>query len=245
MTGGGRPYTIASGNAFAGRSAGGGTRSTIYGGRGYGARGYAPFFPFMFWPLFFPIYPYYYGSSIYGPADNSSRPGGELTSFTLLPTWAFNGTTSPSNGTSGPEGNTFALYGDVNSINDLVSILSSDCSVVNATYGNNITASPFNAVQFYRGDSFALLLDGYNNSLPNIEVQDPSQNFTVPDQQPAALPSAVNSTYLQCLNETIGGWVGLLDSDYVANGAASPRLGSPTWSASAALAVVLIKLLVA
>lgn len=240
-TGGGRSYTIAGGNAFAGRSAGGGTRGTVYGGRGYGARGYAPFFPFMFWPVFFPIYPYYYGSSIYGPRDNSSRPGGELQSFTLLPTWASEG--QPNNGAVGPSSNTFALYGDVNSVNDMVSVLSTNCSVVNATYGANVTASPFNAVQYYRGDSFVLLLDGYNNSLPNIEVQDPSQNFTVPDATPAPLPNTVNATYFECLNQTIGSYVGLLDSDYVTD-AASHRLSPAGLSGSVALAAVLLKLLI-
>lgn len=60
-TGGGRSYTVAAGSPFAGASAGGGTRSTVYSGRGYGARGYAPVFPFIFWPVFFPIYPYVSG----------------------------------------------------------------------------------------------------------------------------------------------------------------------------------------
>lgn len=56
--GGGRPYQIASGNPFAGATAGGGTRSQVYTGRSYGSFGFIPFFPFMFWPLYFPAYPY-------------------------------------------------------------------------------------------------------------------------------------------------------------------------------------------
>jgi len=185
----------------------------------------------------------YYGSGIYGPANNDSRPGGELQSFTILPQWAFNDTTSPSNGAAPPANNSFALYGDINSVNDMVSVLSTNCSVVNATYVTNFTATPFNAVQYYRGSSFALLLDGYNNSLPDIEVQDPSQNFTVPDQQPAPLPSAVNQSYFDCVNTTIGSYIGLLDSDYAS--AALPRLSASSAGAtgSVALAVVLLRLL--
>ena len=172
------------------------------------------FFPFMFWPVFFPIYPYYYGSSIYGPQNNSSRPGGNLQAYTLLPAWAPNAT---SQGAAGPSGNTFAIYGDSNSVQDLVPILAATCGASNV-YGQNVSVTPFNAVQFYRGDSFSLHLDDYNNTLPNIEVQNPSQSFTDPDVDSAPLPTTVNQTYFNCLNTTVGSYVGLLDSDYASNG---------------------------
>lgn len=41
-TGGGRQYTVAAGQPFAGAVAGGGTRSQVYGSRGYGSVGYYP-----------------------------------------------------------------------------------------------------------------------------------------------------------------------------------------------------------
>lgn len=99
----------------------------------------------------------------------------------------------------------------------MVSILGTNCSVF-PVYGQNYTVTPFNVVQYYRGSSFSLHLDGYNNSLPDIQAQG-DENFTIPDVQPAALPAGVNTDYLNCINETIGEYIGLLDSDYVTNGA--------------------------
>ncbi|KAL7005002.1 hypothetical protein EMMF5_005488 [Cystobasidiomycetes sp. EMM_F5] len=232
-TGGGRQYTVAAGQPFAGAVAGGGTRSQVYGSRGYGSVGYYPYYP---------TYPYYYGSSIYGPANNSSRPGGELQSYTLIPSSAVNGTAS--NGMAGPSNNTFFIYSDANSVQDMVGILQATCSLA-AVYGRNLTATPFNAVQFYRGDSFSLHLQDYNNTLPDIEVTDPSTNFTEPDTLPSPLPSNVNSTLLNCLNTTIGSYVGLIDSDYASDNAAwrtTPAAGT-SFMASAALLVALCHML--
>lgn len=99
----------------------------------------------------------------------------------------------------------------------MVSILGTNCSVY-PVYGQNYTVTPFNVVQYYRGSSFSLHLDGYNNSLPDIQVQS-GENFTIPEEQPAPLPAGVNTDYLNCVNETIGEYIGLLDSDYATNGA--------------------------
>ena len=244
LAGGGTPYTIGAGNAFAGRAAGGGARSGIYGGRGYGGYGAVPFFPFMFWPLAFGGgYGYYYGSHIYGPPNNDTRPGGTLQTWTLLPTWGEGVSSSSSNGTTAPPtGNAFALYGDYNSVNDLIPALASNCSV-SMNYGQNITADPFQVVQYYRGDSFSLLLNDYNNSLPLINIES-EENFTLPDAQPAPLPSTVNQTYLECLNSTIGQYVGLIDADYVSeSSAAMTRLASGSAVGSVALLAVIGHLL--
>lgn len=124
---------------------------------------------------------------------------------------------------------------------DLVPIIAGTCDVASDVYGANITATPFNAVQYYRESSVMLALDGYNNSLPNVEVSDPSQSFTVPDYEPAPLPSGYNQTYFDCLNQTIGNYVGLLDSDYATN-AAGTQLSSGSLAGSAALIAVFINL---
>lgn len=165
----------------------------------------------------------YYGGRIYGPENNDTRPGGFLQSFTLLPDFTTNATSDsasiPSAGTAPPTGNAFAIYGDNSTVADMVSILGTNCSVYQV-YGSNISVTPFNAVQYYRGSTFSLHLDGYNNTLPDIEVPS-DENFTIPDVQPATLPSAVNQDYLNCVNETIGEYISLLDSDYVTD--AAPR----------------------
>ncbi|GAA5822518.1 hypothetical protein JCM11251_006365 [Rhodosporidiobolus azoricus] len=137
--GGGYPRTIPAGTPFAGRQFGGGYRSNIYGGRGYGgglglplaagaagglAFGYVAGagFPYGYWPLYYGSG--YHGNDEYGPYSNSSRPGGSLavTSFTA----------PPSAGTeNAPQ---YMLYGDTNSINSAWSAISSNCSAA-AVYG--------------------------------------------------------------------------------------------------------------
>lgn len=195
----------------------------------------------MFWPIMFTGYPLYYGSGIYGPANNDSRPGGTLQTWTLLPQWGIEQQSVQNGSIAPPASNAFALYGDYNSVNDLVPALVTNCSA-SMSFGQNITADPSQVVQYYRGDSFALLLDGYNNSLPIINVES-EQNFTIPEQQPAALPSAVNQTYLTCLNETIGQYIGLIDSDYVSESAALHSLASGGAAGSLGLLAVLLHML--
>ena len=141
-----------------------------------------------------------------------------MQAFTILsPTSVANATTTPTPGTAPIANNGFAIYGDNSTVADMVSILGTNCSVY-PVYGQNYTVTPFNVVQYYRGSSFSLHLDGYNNSLPYIEGQS-GENYTIPDTQPAALPAGVNADYLNCINTTIGSYVGLLDSDYATNGA--------------------------
>lgn len=197
----------------------------------------------MFWPLAFGGgYGYYYGSHIYGPPNNDTRPGGTLQTWTLLPQWG-TGTdgqaSPPQNGSvAPPTGNAFALYGDYNSVTDLIPALVGNCSA-SPSYGQNISlADPSSVVQYYRGDSFALLLEGYNNSLPVIDIES-EQNFTIPDQQPAALPGAVNQTYLNCINQTIGQYIGLIDSDYASESAAS-RMTTASGAAAGSMALLAV-----
>ncbi|KAF7328868.1 hypothetical protein MVEN_02516500 [Mycena venus] len=90
--GGGKSITIAAGQLFGGRTAGGATRSQVYGSRtfgngypGYYGRGVANRgFPFWFWPIAwgsgvrYGSEADYLHSNEYGQPDNSSRPGGSM-----------------------------------------------------------------------------------------------------------------------------------------------------------------------
>ncbi|GAA5907248.1 hypothetical protein JCM6882_008401 [Rhodosporidiobolus microsporus] len=236
--GGGYPRTIPAGTPFAGRTFGGGYRSNIYGGRGYGgglglplaagAAGGLAFgsvyglgFPYGYWPLYYGHG--YYGSGEYGPYSNSSRPGGALavTSFT----------SPPSTGTeNAPQ---YMLFGDTNSINDAWSAISSNCSAAavygqppvavssNGTFDTAPNPAPFassntsatllpaldpqNVLEFYRASSFALyaFFEGASETNPNA-----TEGYTRPDGVDASATyfypsSARNTTFEQCVNETI------------------------------------------
>ncbi|KAG8708251.1 hypothetical protein FRC08_018993, partial [Ceratobasidium sp. 394] len=85
---GGGPRSVITSGAFAGRSAGGGTRDQTYGNSRYGS-GYTygggsyvtgRGFPFGYWPVYVPIVggASYYGYHEYGPSSNSGRPGGVM-----------------------------------------------------------------------------------------------------------------------------------------------------------------------
>ncbi|UZJ56133.1 hypothetical protein CBS101457_005453 [Exobasidium rhododendri] len=206
------PYTVTSG-AFAGRQAGGGTRSNIYSSGGYGSgytSGYGnrgglggPVgglgFPFIFWPVAFGAAGYggYYGSRELN--NDTERPGGGMTQYTLAP---------PANVTDAAN-NMFALYGDLNSVDEVFQTLVSGCGV-SSTLASNFSINPNQTVQYYRGSSFALLLDNYDNMQPNIS--DTSGNTTEVTQPLAALPTTVDTSYLACLNSTVGPNVALIDA---------------------------------
>jgi hypothetical protein len=122
-----------------------------------------------------------------------------MTQYTLAP---------PANVTDAAN-NMFALYGDLNSVDGVFQTLVSGCGV-SSTLASNFSINPNQTVQYYRGSSFALMLDGYDNMQPNIT--DTSGNSTEVTQPLAALPTAVDTDYLACLNDTIGPNVGLLDA---------------------------------
>ncbi|KDN53534.1 hypothetical protein K437DRAFT_252897 [Tilletiaria anomala UBC 951] len=236
------PYTISSGS-FAGRTAGGGTRNGVYGSSSYGS-GYttvaagagagalvggavgARGFPFIYWPVYYPYAPYYYGSHIYGPENNSSRPGGSMTLYVLQ---APNGVNQSANN--------FALYGDANSVADVWDSVKPICGVGPALQAN-FTVSPNNTVQYYRASSFALLLQDYSSNLPNITTDAAGASSDNVTQPPAPLPSGVDATYLDCLNSTIGTFVPLLDTA-VSNEAAS-LIGAAGFAPVIALLVAML-----
>jgi hypothetical protein len=147
--GGGFPTTITSG-AFAGRTIGGGTREQVHGTSRYGS-GYTygggssvagRGFPFGYWPIYVPLGTGvgYYGYREYGPANNSSRPGGGMqTALVRSSAWpppdASGGGGNNTNSTT-PVNNATASYyivGDADSVTAVMEALVASCSVVNTS----------------------------------------------------------------------------------------------------------------
>ncbi|KAE9397149.1 hypothetical protein BT96DRAFT_823734 [Gymnopus androsaceus JB14] len=227
--------TIASGQLFAGRTAGGATRSQIYGSRTYGS-GYPGIFdrgvggrgfPFFFWPVVWGgaavtagSSAYLYDESEYGSPDNSSRPGG------VLMTAAFQ-----SNSTS----TIFRIVSDNTTVVNLISDIHANCtssltsnsaSSASSAVAYNSSASdapkPEQVVQYYRSSTVALTLDGYNNTAV----------FAANGTADVALPSGIDTTLLSCLNDTIAVAVPLVNAGNV-------RLGTPNVGVLGLLWVIL------
>ncbi len=117
--------------------------------------------------------------------------------------------------------NTFHLLSDNATVLSLIGSVAANCTLGNTTA---LTATPLNtsdpsqprpeqAVQYYRASSVVLTLDGYNDTAAL------SDNSSIPD---TPLPTWVDSSFLNCLNQTIGAAVPLID-------AASP-LASLHWN---------------
>ncbi|KAF8809096.1 hypothetical protein BYT27DRAFT_7163500 [Phlegmacium glaucopus] len=207
--GGGRALAIPSGQLFAGRLAGGGTRDQVYGDRVYGSgypgivgRGTAGRgFPFIFWPLAWGGVGYggssaYLHTTEYGRFDNTSRPGG------IMMTAAF---------TSSSQNTTFRIVADNTTVSSLILNIVANCSS-DITSPSTITSSTFNdslaspkpeqTVQYYRASTVSLTLDGYNNT--GVLEADGT-----PD---TPLPTNIDTKLLSCLNATIGEAVPLIGS---------------------------------
>ncbi|KAJ6559162.1 hypothetical protein DFH09DRAFT_521350 [Mycena vulgaris] len=211
-SGGGKIVTIPSGQVFSGRTEGSGTRGQVFGtqtygsgypgipGRGVASRG----FPFYFWPLSFGVggvggvgtAAYLHSNNEYGHADNTSRPGGAMVSAAFQ-----------SNSTSGT---TFRILADNTTIIDLINDIQANCSA--SLTSSSVTPSPYNdtatlppqpeqVVQYYRASSIALSLDGYNNT----------SVFAAEGTADVPLPSGIDTTLLDCLNQTIGLAAPLID----------------------------------
>lgn len=213
--GGGTPKTISTGQFFAGRSAGGGTRAQMYGTRAYGSGypGYSGYgvtgrgFPFWFWPVVWGgSSDQYLQSSEYGDSFNTSRLGGPMAQANFI---------------SNSTGSTFHVLSDNSTIGSLIDSINTNCSS-NLSSSSSKSPSPYNssasggpqpeqAIQYYRSSSIVLTLDGYNNSA--------TFNST-PNTADSPLPSGVDTTLLNCLNYTIGEAAPLIDG-------ASSRYVSP------------------
>ncbi|KAF8981911.1 hypothetical protein BDQ17DRAFT_1262609 [Cyathus striatus] len=208
----GKEITISDGNPFAGRKAGGGTRDQIFGTTVYGS-GYpgqedvhgvaGRDFPFFYWPVVWtpaafnmpgrPSLPAYIhlADEEYGPPSNDSRPGGPLTTI-FLP--SLDSTTRTS----------FRLISDNYTITTLLPTLRNNCAshlsmftdIHPKAFDNSFPIpKPEDVVQYYRGSSIALCLDGYNNTqvlMRPREVDD------------ATFPLRTDIALMSCLNSTIG-----------------------------------------
>ncbi|KAF8316534.1 hypothetical protein DL93DRAFT_2166006 [Clavulina sp. PMI_390] len=225
--GGGSIIKIPSGSTFAGRDAGGGTRDQVYGssryGSGYPYGGYGSYvsgrgFPFGFWPMYWG--PHYYGGSEYGPERNESRPGGNLTTTRIESTFWHNVSSLLSSRDTTPTEpiHAFHLIGDEDSVRAVLDVLvTSDCDVANLTIvpfdlTNTSQPSPESVVQYYRSSSFALTLDGYNNTAESLGNM-PSSNSSAPPNIPDT-PIPTNSTdfsFLTCINNTISEALPIMD----------------------------------
>ncbi|KAI3605026.1 acetolactate synthase [Moniliophthora roreri] len=210
--GGGPVSAIPSGQFFSGRQQGGGTRDQIYGNSQYGSgypgiagRGVANRgFPFFFWPVAWGGAAgvgsaAYLHNREYGNPDNSSRPGGPMVSAAFV-----------SNSTN----STFRVVADNFTVTELIQDITSSCSSNLNQNTSSTTPSPINntdstsppqpenAIQYYRASSVALTLDGYNDT----SALSPDENAP-----PTPLPSNIDTTLKDCLNQTIGASAPLID----------------------------------
>ncbi|CAA7261231.1 unnamed protein product [Cyclocybe aegerita] len=228
---------IPAGQLFAGRVAGGATRSQIVGTRTYGS-GYPGVagrgtsgrgFPFIFWPIAWPLAvgngavsaSYLHNKLEYGDPTNSSRPGGPL-STGLFPSLA-----------SPPA--LFRILADNSTISSLIEDVAANCSSYlsstlpststpvasqpplaytpsNVLSSDNATVvlqspQPHEVIQYYRASTLLLSLDGYNNSLATYSAQE----GVVQDAQ-IPLSDSRDLALLECLNTTIGLAVPLINA---------------------------------
>jgi len=106
---------------------------------------------------------------------------------------------------------TFRLVSDNTTVTDLIVNIRANCSS-SLTSSTAATPSPFNesasdapkpeqAVQYYRASSVALTLDGYNDTAALEQEGTPD----------AALPTNIDAKLMNCLNQTIGLAVPLID----------------------------------
>ena len=115
--------------------------------------------------------------------------------------------------TSKTQNTTFYFVADNDTAIAMVPILQQNCSsVLNSGVSNaptpfNLsdpnTPKPEEAVQYYRASSSALMLQGYNNTAQL------SDDTSLPD---TPLPTNIDTDLLNCLNQTIGVAIPLVDA---------------------------------
>ena len=106
---------------------------------------------------------------------------------------------------------TFRVLADNTTVTDLITAIQSNCtsnlsgssSTTPSAYEDSLTAlpQPEQSIQYYRASSVALTLDGYNNT-------GALSTEGTPD---TSLPSNIDTTLLDCLNQTIGAAAPLVD----------------------------------
>ncbi|KAF7346353.1 hypothetical protein MSAN_01863000 [Mycena sanguinolenta] len=133
-------------------------------------------------------------STQYGHADNASRPGGVMISASFQ--------------SNGANGTVFRILSDNTTTTNLIGAILANCSasLTNASiaaagsptpYNDSSTSSlpqPEQIVQYYRASSIALSVDGYNDT----------SIFQAEGTPDVPIPSTVDATTLDCLNQTIG-----------------------------------------
>ncbi|KAJ7021667.1 hypothetical protein C8F04DRAFT_1195223 [Mycena alexandri] len=203
--GGGSATTISSGQPFAGRKQGSGTRDQIFGSQTYGSgypgisgRGVADRgFPFFLWPLSFEGRPgngaYLQSNFEYGHA-NSSRPG-EATV-----------TASFASAATAANISVFRILADDITTVSLLGNIFANCSRYTTSSADNLVFAAYNetgaslpqpeqVIQYYRASSIALSLDGYNNT--SVFLADGTPDVSLPS-------SGIDTALLNCINQTIG-----------------------------------------
>jgi hypothetical protein len=114
---------------------------------------------------------------------------------------------------SNSTGSTFYVLSDNSTIASLIDSINTNCSS-NLSPSSSKSPSPYNssapggpqpeqAIQYYRSSSIVLTLDGYNNS---------ATFNNNPNTTDSPLPSGVDTTFLNCLNYTVGEAAPLIDS---------------------------------
>lgn len=128
---------------------------------------------------------------------------------------------------------TLHIIGDQQSVQDVMDVLvSSSCDVFNSTIlpfnassipsGNNSTSpsspstlQPEQVIQYYRSSSFALTMDGYNNTAALASNAPPAVSWSNNDNNDNATPSlgmtdtalptdGTDMNFVSCVNQTIG-----------------------------------------
>lgn len=111
---------------------------------------------------------------------------------------------------SNSQNTTYRLLADNVTVTELIADIKTSCSSSlsgnssssPSTYEDSLTAlpQPEQAIQYYRASSVALSLDGYNNT-----------GALGPEGTPnTPLPTNIDTTLLNCLNQTIGDAVPLI-----------------------------------
>jgi hypothetical protein len=89
--------------------------------------------------------------------------------------------------------------------------LTRDCHVAPAEpnwtfvdFNKPMQVQPEEVTQWYRASTFALALEGYNNSAALISNMKDERTAPPPPSADTPLPSWVNRTFLDCVNKTVG-----------------------------------------
>lgn len=123
--------------------------------------------------------------------------------------------------------NTFHLLADSSTVTSLIDSVAANCTLGNLTAiaVTSLNSSdpsqprPEQAVQYFRASSVVLTLDGYNDTAAL------SNDSSVSD---TPLPSWVDTQFMDCLNQTIGAAVPLIDGAGMAVAPTSLAFGAAT-----------------